>query len=76
MDKPKPCPFCGSSNVSVVEGTTFRWRAVECECQARGPEARMGVHNPDDYEWEGRNAIEEWNRRADDAMLKAREVKP
>ena len=31
-DTLKPCPFCGESNVSVIDGSTFRWRLAQCNC--------------------------------------------
>jgi len=64
-----PCPFCGSNDVTVVEGDTFRWRLVNCHCcGAAGPDVRIqtaGSGTPE--EWEKRAveaAIVEWNKRA------------
>lgn len=64
----KPCPFCGSNNIGVVPGSTFRWvRAVCGKCGAQAGEVRMqtlGEGNKD--EWEAAaatGAIEEWNKR-------------
>lgn len=63
-----PCPFCGHSNVTVGEGSTFRWRLAIClNCGAQGPEVRahiLGSGTKD--EWERRaisEAIGEWNKR-------------
>lgn len=28
MTEPKPFPFCGCPTVTVVEGSTFRWRVA------------------------------------------------
>lgn len=71
MTSPKPCPFCGSENVSVVEGSTFRWRAISCaECDAIGPEVRMQTTGPGTREeWEANAkivAVEAWNERKTD----------
>ena len=64
-----PCPFCGSTDVSVEQGDTFRWRVAICRgCGARAPEVRaqtMGDGSPN--EWEERavaDAIAAWNTRA------------
>lgn len=66
---PLPCPFCGNREITVIEGSTFRWRRVECNyCGAQGPEARVqttGEGTPIQWEKEGANdAIKEWNTRA------------
>ena len=65
---PLPCPFCGSTQVTTHEGSTFRWVLAECmNCGAMGPEARrqtMGEGDP--KAWEAKSeadAIEEWNKR-------------
>jgi Lar family restriction alleviation protein len=69
MPSPLPCPFCGSENVCVVEGTTFRWVVAKCiNCDAQSGEVRiqtMGSGLP--MEWQAQateDAIAEWNRRA------------
>jgi Lar family restriction alleviation protein len=64
-----PCPFCGSTNISVVETSTFRWRAPECqECGAVGPEVRIQtMGDGTKEEWEEAAsiaAIQVWNDRA------------
>jgi len=64
----KPCPFCGGSNATVIEGSTFRWRLVKCNCcGAQGPEIRIQtVGDGTQEEWERRaraDAITEWNKR-------------
>jgi len=65
----KPCPFCGGSNATVIEGSTFRWRLVKCNCcGAQGPEVRIQTLSSwTKAEWEHRamaNAIAEWNKRS------------
>lgn len=64
----KPCPFCGSHEVHVVEGDTFRWRVAVCGgCSARAPDVRIQTSGPGTpLEWEERarvNAMAEWNKR-------------
>ena len=65
----KPCPFCGQTVITVVDGDTFRWRHVECAaCGATGPEIRcqtMGEGTPAEWELNAEaDAIEAWNKRA------------
>lgn len=65
----KPCPFCGESKISISDGSTFRWRHVECRaCGAMGPEIRcqtMGEGTPAEWELEAEaDAIAAWNDRA------------
>jgi Lar family restriction alleviation protein len=60
----KLCPFCGSDRVSLEQGSTFRWRRVECfNCEAIGPEARTDAQ-----------ALEEWNTRLPDYTAKITEL--
>ena len=41
MIKPLPCPFCSYAEITVVDGSTFRWRHAACEnCGSYGPEVR------------------------------------
>ena len=64
--EPLPCPFCGSTNVSVQEGSTFRWVFAVCvECDARAGEVRRNTHVPPTESWPAaeKAAIAEWNRR-------------
>jgi hypothetical protein len=64
-----PCPFCGGKPVpAVVEGSTFRWRAVQ-GCCTNGPEVRHDTMAVDQEAAEldsERRAIEAWNRRTPD----------
>lgn len=66
--EPLPCPFCGCEEVSIEEGSTYRWRAVECSrCGARAGEVRIRATGGDCRDqWEAaarRDAIKEWNCR-------------
>jgi len=57
---PKPCPFCGSSNVGMMAAQP-KWGCVECvSCGARGPEVRTEYETSD--HWRDA-AVAEWNRR-------------
>ena len=60
-----PCPFCGGTDVSVEEGSTFRWAVAICNnCDAAAPEARA-IHGDKKKTQEA--ALTEWNRRASPA---------
>lgn len=66
---PMPCPFCGSLDISVQEGSTFRWRRAGCnDCGAEAGEVRcqtLGDGDPKQWDTEARvAAIQEWNRRS------------
>ena len=57
-----PCPFCGGTDVSVEEGSTFRLAVAICNnCDAAAPEARA-IHGDKKKTQEA--ALTEWNRRA------------
>jgi hypothetical protein len=62
------CPFCGitPTEANVIEGTTFRWRVVVCDCGVVGPEARKNTmdHSAEAEQAGCRAAIKEWNTRA------------
>ena len=50
----EPCPFCGSNNVELVNGTHYDIAFVECgDCTAKGP-----VEEDED------DAVDNWNQRA------------
>ena len=63
----KPCPFCGHDGVTVVEGSTFRWRVAMCErCGAQSGEVRHNTLAEDQAEAENRSTLEAigiWNER-------------
>lgn len=68
-DLAKPCPFCGSTAVTVCEGSTFRWRFAMCmECGAQAGEVRaqtLGEGTREEWEEEATaHAIASWNTRA------------
>jgi Lar family restriction alleviation protein len=59
-----PCPFCGSTSIHVVEGSTFKWRVAECaECGARGSEERW-IYTETDPDASARaRVVTAWNTR-------------
>lgn len=66
--EPLPCPFCGSTNFDVRDGSTFRWRVPYCvDCEATASEVRIqtsGEGTKEEWEAQARGAaIEEWNTR-------------
>lgn len=64
-----PCPFCGSYESSIKEGSTFRWRVVECsDCGAQCGESRAKTIGEADTEGDERAATNEWNMRAIDSQ--------
>ncbi len=66
MTAPLPCPFCGHVGVSIVEPSTYRWRAAECDnCGARAGEIRWVRYDDGSSDAVAEmNAINEWNTRA------------
>lgn len=74
---PKPCPFCGSVDVSVIEGDTFRYRLARCNCcGAQAGDARIQTCGSGTRaEWEARAAVAalaEWNTRTPSAAASLR----
>jgi Lar family restriction alleviation protein len=78
----KPCPFCGSSEVEVVQGETFRWRLAQChQCGAKGPEVAVQTTSDskclraDTIEgwmlYAQKRALEDWNQRKGPPPLEA-----
>ena len=42
MTEVKPCPFCGTADVTVQPGSTFRWWVAACSsCGAQSGEVRV-----------------------------------
>lgn len=64
---PKPCPFCGHVGITIVEGSTFRWRQAECEsCGARCGEVRVRTDPGRPTDWQEHAALavlDAWNTR-------------
>lgn len=77
MDKLKPCPFCGSSNLYIGElngpledGITIYVRCLDCGATIEGE----GVNEDEDTrrEWAMNDAAARWNRRkGEDAILES-----
>jgi transcription elongation factor Elf1 len=67
MIKAKPCPFCGNETISVVEGSSYRWRVAECGgCGARAGEVRINTLAEDKAQALADvviRAVSEWNDR-------------
>lgn len=68
MTDPKPCPFCGGTNIGVAEGSTFRWVFACCAgCGAQAGEVRvqtLGEGTTDEWAANARlDAMDEWNKR-------------
>ncbi|EOH6202524.1 Lar family restriction alleviation protein [Citrobacter farmeri] len=60
MSLPKPCPFCGSGDVSIESYSNEEWFFVSChECGANGPEESMAAKEV--LGWERRVEDEETN---------------
>jgi Lar family restriction alleviation protein len=62
-----PCPFCGQRGVSIVEGSTFRWRKAVCDyCDASCGEIRIQTidQTAETLLRDEKEVIEEWNKRA------------
>lgn len=63
-----PCPFCGHVGVTMTEGSTFRWRILECAgCGATTGEVRHNTVADDQVAAEEATraeAIAAWNTRA------------
>ena len=70
---PLPCPFCGETDITTSEGSTFRWMLAECNgCGATCGEVRVqtiGDGTPRDWRLRGeRDALAEWNKRHNDLI--------
>ena len=68
---PKPCPFCKSVGIDILEGSTFRWMVGRCiECGATCGEVRvqtMGHGSPEEWRAAAERAVmDAWNTRAED----------
>jgi Lar family restriction alleviation protein len=57
MAELKPCPFCGSKDIEIIQwGKSEKARVYEVYCHG------CAVHRYNSFE---QKAISEWNRRAD-----------
>lgn len=69
----KPCPFCGSENISAGEASTTDragetvTQSVCMDCGACGPGAALG---PDEVDYGDVKAVAAWNRRPLSATIK------
>lgn len=67
MSEIKPCPFCGSTEIEVASGSTFRWKYAFCTgCGAQTDEVRIDTMSEDREAAEAKareDAFKEWNRR-------------
>lgn len=60
MSLPKPCPFCGSGDVTIESYNNGEWFFVDCrECGATGPEEPTATKAA--LAWERRAGDEETN---------------
>ena len=59
-----PCPWCGAAQITIREGSTFRWRIVECAQCGAGPGEFRSDNRFDLTDDDRREAHEFWNRRA------------
>ena len=66
--EPLPCPFCGGTEVEIMDGSTFRWVFAACQdCGAGCGEVRVqttGKPRDEALVEAGQRAIAEWNTRA------------
>ncbi len=66
----KPCPFCGNTEITVHEGSTFRWITARCEeCGATGPEIRKNLGDGTPLAKQQAAAIQEWNYRPTSGLI-------
>lgn len=68
LDMPLPCPFCGSYDTEVCDGSTFRWVYMGCaDCGARAGEVRVqtiGIERDAAIKRATIDATLEWNTRS------------
>ena len=65
--EPLPCPFCGGTDIIVMDGSTFRWVVATCSCGAACGEVRVqttGKPREVALAEASRRAIVEWNTRS------------
>ena len=58
----EPCPFCGGTSIYMADGSTYRWKRMECaDCGASCGEFRAPT-DPDESECLA-YGIRHWNHR-------------
>ena len=65
--EPLPCPFCGGTDIIVMDGSTFRWVVATCGCGAACGEVRVqttGMPREVALAEAKQRAIAEWNTRS------------
>jgi len=65
--EPLPCPFCGGTDIVVMDGSTFRWVVATCGCGATCGEVRVqttGKPRAEAMVEAAQRAIVEWNTRS------------
>lgn len=63
QEKVEPCPFCGSTHIYVVDGSTYRWCKAQCsECGGSSGEVRRTSYVEINH-LDRRAALVEWNKR-------------
>lgn len=68
---PLPCPFCGGTEITTREGSTFRWRLAECEeCGATSGEVRrQTIARESEKHLSVSELNEKWDADAADAAI-------
>mgnify|MGYP001499156857 CR=1 FL=1 len=65
---PLPCPFCGGTDIAIMDGSTFRWVFAACQdCGGASGEVRVqtsGKPRKEALVEAGQRAIVEWNTRS------------
>jgi len=62
MEELKPCPFCGSTNISMSAFSVSADCYISCEC---------GAMIEEEVSWEGCNTKEEHDKKCFPVLLKA-----
>ena len=66
--EPLPCPFCGGTDIIVMDGSTFRWVFAACQdCGGASGEVRVqtsGKPRDEALIEAAHRSIVEWNTRS------------
>jgi len=66
--EPLSCPFCGGTDIAIMDGSTFRWVFAACQdCGGACGEVRVqttGKPRDEALVEAGQRAIAEWNTRS------------